>query len=176
MSVWALLVRFNLGDGESFQVPCTLKITGERKFVSILTERKTVTITDFFFIFPQKFELSGGILAQGTTKMVRLSECSSYRGFELSSDFYEKVLAKVQGDSKTVRVTGSSSYRGFELSGVYCIFIFLMVRAFIISQCLPTKIYAAQFINNDNLKWYIVYVRLWNCVLYIYIIIIIIII
>ena len=113
MSVWALLVRFNLGDGESFQVPCTLKITGERKFVSILTERKAVTITDFFFIFPQKFELSGGILAQGTTKMVRLSECSSYRGFELSSDFYEKVLAKVQGE-----LQNSSSYWKFELSGV----------------------------------------------------------
>ena len=28
--------------------------------------------------------------------MVRLNECSSYRGFELSSDFCEKVLVKVQ--------------------------------------------------------------------------------
>ena len=61
--------------------------------------------------------------------MVRLSECSSYRGFELSSDFYEKVLVKVQGEFKNsssywkfelsgVRVIGGSSYRGFELSGV----------------------------------------------------------
>ena len=49
----------------------------------------------------------------GTTKMVRLSECSSYRGFELSSDFYEKVLVMVQGEFKN-----SSSYRKFELSGV----------------------------------------------------------
>ena len=61
------------------------------------------------------------VLAEGTGKMIRVSECSSYRGFELSSDFYEKVLVKVQGDSKIVRVSGSSSYRGFELSGLYCI-------------------------------------------------------
>ena len=59
-------------------------------------------------------------MVQGTGKMVRLSECSSYRGFELSSDFYEKVLVKVQRESKT-----SSSYRGFNLSGVYCICISL---------------------------------------------------
>ena len=68
-----------------------------------------------------KFELSGGgggILAEGTGKMVRLSECSSYRGFELSSVFYEKVIVKVQGECKN-----SSSYRGFELSGFHCIYI-----------------------------------------------------
>ena len=34
--------RFNLGDGEGLQVPCTLKITAERKFVSILTEQFNV--------------------------------------------------------------------------------------------------------------------------------------
>ena len=37
--------------------------------------------------------------------MVRLSECSSYRGFELSSDFNERVLVRVQGECKN-----SSSY------------------------------------------------------------------
>ena len=107
--------RFNLGDGEGLKVPCTLKITGERKFVSILTEKFNVLKEKqiFFFIFPQKFELLGGILVKGTIKMVRLSECSSYRGFELSSDFYEKVLAKVQGE-----LQNSSSYWKFELSGV----------------------------------------------------------
>ena len=45
--------------------------------------------------------------------MVRLSECSSYPGFELSSDLYEKVLARVQGE-----LQNSSSYPKFELSGV----------------------------------------------------------
>ena len=45
--------------------------------------------------------------------MVPLSECSSYLGFELSSDFYEKVLVKVQREFKN-----SSSYWKFELSGV----------------------------------------------------------
>ena len=45
--------------------------------------------------------------------MVRLNECSSYRGFELSSDFCEKVLVKVQREFKN-----SSSYWKFELSGV----------------------------------------------------------
>ena len=44
--------------------------------------------------------------------MVRLRECSSYRGFVLSSDFYEKVLVKVQREFKN-----SSSYWKFELSG-----------------------------------------------------------
>ena len=34
--------RFNLGDGEGLQVPCTLKIKGERKFVSILAEQFNV--------------------------------------------------------------------------------------------------------------------------------------
>ena len=48
--------------------------------------------------------------------MVRLSECSSYRWFELSSDIYEKVLVKVQRE-----FISSSSYWKFELSGVYCI-------------------------------------------------------
>ena len=52
-------------------------------------------------------------MVQGTGKMVRLSECSSYRGFELSSDFYEKVLVKVQREFKS-----SSSYWKFKLSGV----------------------------------------------------------
>ena len=42
--------------------------------------------------------------------MVWLSECSSYRGFELSSNFYEKVLVKVQRNV-TVQVIGSLSYR-----------------------------------------------------------------
>ena len=42
--------------------------------------------------------------------MVWLSECSSYRGFELSSNFYEKVLVKVQRDV-IVQVIGSLSYR-----------------------------------------------------------------
>ena len=37
--------------------------------------------------------------------MVWLSECSSYRGFELSKDFYEKVLVKTQPELKK-----SSSY------------------------------------------------------------------
>ena len=46
--------------------------------------------------------------------MVRLSECSSYRGFELSSVFYEKVIVKVQGECKN-----SSSYWKFELSGFH---------------------------------------------------------
>ena len=45
--------------------------------------------------------------------MVRLSECSSYQGFELSSVFYEKVIVKVQGECKN-----SSSYWKFELSRV----------------------------------------------------------
>ena len=45
--------------------------------------------------------------------MVRLSECSSYRGFKLSSDFYEKVLVKVQREFKH-----SLSYWKFKLSGV----------------------------------------------------------
>ena len=45
--------------------------------------------------------------------MVRLSECSSYRGFGLSSDFYEKVLVKFQRE-----FINSSSYWKFELSGV----------------------------------------------------------
>ena len=54
-------------------------------------------------------------MVQATGKMVRLSECSSYWGFELSSDFYEEVLVKVQQEFKN-----SSSYRRFELSGVYC--------------------------------------------------------
>ena len=48
--------------------------------------------------------------------MVRLSECSSYQEFELSSDFNERVLVKVQGECKN-----SSSYWKFELSGLYCI-------------------------------------------------------
>ena len=49
--------------------------------------------------------------------MVPLSECSSYRGFQLSSDFYEKVLVKVQRlefkqlELLDVRVIGGSSYR-----------------------------------------------------------------
>ena len=47
--------------------------------------------------------------------MVRLSECSSYRGFELSSDFCKKVLVTVQREFKN-----GSSYWKFELSGVYC--------------------------------------------------------
>ena len=51
--------------------------------------------------------------------MVPLSECSSYRGFELSSDFCKKVLLKVQRE----RVTGSSSYWGFELSREYCMLL-----------------------------------------------------
>ena len=45
--------------------------------------------------------------------MVRLNECSSYRGFDLSSDFCEKVLVKVQREFKN-----SSSYWKFELSGI----------------------------------------------------------
>ena len=45
--------------------------------------------------------------------MVRLSECSSYRGSELTSNFYEKVLVKVQWELKN-----SSSYWKFELSEV----------------------------------------------------------
>ena len=45
--------------------------------------------------------------------MVRLSKCSSYRGFELSSDFHEKVLVKVQREFQN-----SLSYWMFELSGV----------------------------------------------------------
>ena len=49
--------------------------------------------------------------------MVRLSECSSYQRFELSSDFYEKVLVKVQREFKS-----SSSYWGFELLELYCKF------------------------------------------------------
>ena len=49
--------------------------------------------------------------------MVRLSECSSYRGLALSSDFYEKVLVKVQRKFKN-----SSSYPGFEFSRMYCTF------------------------------------------------------
>ena len=59
--------------------------------------------------------------------MVRLSECSTYRGFELSSDFYEKVLKKAQREFKSsssywkfelsgCRVTANSSYQGVELS------------------------------------------------------------
>ena len=52
--------------------------------------------------------------------MVRLSECSSYRGFELSSVFYEKVIVKVQGECKN-----SSSYWKFELSRVRVIGISL---------------------------------------------------
>ena len=57
-----------------------------------------------------------GILVQGTGKMVRLSECSSYRGFELSSDFYESISEGSMGIQKQfelleVRVIGSSSYR-----------------------------------------------------------------
>ena len=52
--------------------------------------------------------------------MVRLNECSSYRGFELSSDFCEKVLVKVQREFKN-----SSSYWKFELSGAYCINLLL---------------------------------------------------
>ena len=81
---YILLKKFS--NVSLIHVSCTLKIKGERKFVSILTEqfnvlkeKQYITITDFFVIFPQKCELSGGILAQGTTKMVRLSECSSYR-------------------------------------------------------------------------------------------------
>ena len=34
--------RFNIGVGEGLQVPYTLKITEERKFVSILTEQFNV--------------------------------------------------------------------------------------------------------------------------------------
>ena len=45
--------------------------------------------------------------------MVRLSDCSSHRGFELSSDFYEKLLVKVQWEFKN-----SLSYWKFKLSGV----------------------------------------------------------
>ena len=45
--------------------------------------------------------------------MVQPSKCSSYRGFELSSDFYEKVLFKVQREFKN-----NLSYWKFELSGV----------------------------------------------------------
>ena len=59
-------------------------------------------------------------MAEGTDKMVRLSECSSYRGFELSSVFYEKVIVKVQGECQN-----SSSYWKFELSRVRVIGISL---------------------------------------------------
>ena len=52
-------------------------------------------------------------MVQGTGKMVWLSECSSYWVFELSSDFYEKVLVKVQREFKN-----SLSYWKFELSVV----------------------------------------------------------
>ena len=45
-------------------------------------------------------------------KMVRFSECLSYQGFELSSDFFEKVLVKVQRELKN-----SSSYWKFEFIG-----------------------------------------------------------
>ena len=48
--------------------------------------------------------------------MVRLSECSSYRGFKLSSDFYEKVSVEVQREFKN-----SSNYWKFELSRVQAI-------------------------------------------------------
>ena len=44
--------------------------------------------------------------------MVQISECLSYREFELSSDFYEKVLMKVQWEFKN-----KSSYWKFQLSG-----------------------------------------------------------
>ena len=54
-------------------------------------------------------------MVQGTGKMVQPSKCLSYQGFELSSDFYEKVLVKVQREFKN-----SSSYWKFELSGMYC--------------------------------------------------------
>ena len=45
--------------------------------------------------------------------MVQLSECLSYRGLELSGDFYEKVLVQVQRGFKN-----SSSYWKFELLAV----------------------------------------------------------
>ena len=54
--------------------------------------------------------------------MVGLSECLSYRGFELSSDFYEKVLVKVQREFKSSSSYWKFELSGFELSGVYCIF------------------------------------------------------
>ena len=54
-------------------------------------------------------------MVQGTGKMVQPSKCLSYQGFELSSDFYEKVLVKVQREFKN-----SSSYWKFKLSGMYC--------------------------------------------------------
>ena len=52
-------------------------------------------------------------MVQGTGKMVRLSKCLSYRGFELWSNFCEKVLEKVRREFKN-----SSIYWKFELSGV----------------------------------------------------------
>ena len=60
--------------------------------------------------------------------MVRRRKCSSYRGFELSSDFYEKVLVKVPREFKN-----SSSYWKFELSGfrvmamiLYCFSVLIL--------------------------------------------------
>ena len=52
-------------------------------------------------------------MVQGTGKMVRLSECLSYRGFELWSNFCEKVLEKVRREFKN-----SLIYWKFELSEV----------------------------------------------------------
>ena len=95
----------------------------EKICISVNTTTTTTTIIEFRYCcyFPftrKKFELSE---EKGDKNMVRDNECSSYRGFELTSVFYKKVLGKVQGECKIVRVNESSSYRGFELSGLYCI-------------------------------------------------------
>ena len=50
---------------------------------------KDIWAPEFCFYFSS---VTGRILVQETGKMVRLSECSSYRGFELSSNYYEKIL------------------------------------------------------------------------------------
>ena len=54
-------------------------------------------------------------------KMIWRRACFSYRGFELSSDFDERVLVKASGKCKDSSGYWKSSYQGFESLGFHCI-------------------------------------------------------
>ena len=79
-------------------------------------ERRQVSLSTVLLLTLDIQYTSDNSNLQGIKKIVRVIECSSYRGFELSSDFYEKVLVKVQREFKN-----SSSYWKFELSGTVVI-------------------------------------------------------
>ena len=99
----------NLGDGEGLHVlcHCGLHIVDQIKCMYILRQElitmkeiQSFYSTNVYYFFSQSSEKVRDIRrkcrGEGDKKQVRVSERSSYRGFELSRVCYEQLLRKVQ--------------------------------------------------------------------------------